>query len=154
MSWQAIGASVATFALLLNVILGTPSGISPQPVHVLLMLFSIGPFALFVPTSLFLLQFKLRLTAADFLFVQLLYLVSLWLITPFYFRHVWEDGVNWMGQAHTLTVSAIHIVGLIILTGLAGAVYRTRRSTYVNILNVAIFFFLFWCAFPYLGELP
>jgi hypothetical protein len=72
-----------------------------------------------------------------------------------YFISSWKWGLEYQGVKFTHSVCIINIVWVVFL-GLALAMNRRRTPSYgVNLfLHWALFAWLAWYAFPYLGELP
>ena len=69
-------------------------------------------------------------------------------------KMVWDYGVVWMGEDHTRLVFFEHVIGLALLSVLAWIALAKGTTSLANTLNIALFGFFFWGAFPILGELP
>jgi len=71
-----------------------------------------------------------------------------------YFVGSWKYGYQYQGREHTLAICAINSAWIVILWAM---LYRSSKtiSFSANLLfHGALFAWLAWYAFPYLGELP
>lgn len=152
--WLVLGMLMSALASAPVFIIGEPTLLSPFPMHVLLLLFVAGSGATLVLPVLFALQFLILYNRPNFLMIQLIVLAILWVLTPIYFGGSWKYGLRWMGEVHTASVFAIHFVGLSVLSGMAWAGFRRNLAAFNNLLNIFLFSFLTWGAFPILGEMP
>lgn len=139
------------------------TALSPLPIQYLIYMFSIPEFLLYSPLFIvtillfpvmFILQFWLLHDKKYFLTIQIGLLVVIWILTPLYFWASWDYGIKWMGQSHTYSVVAEHIISLLLLSGLAIWARKSAHLAKVYLLNILLFCFLIWGAFPVLGELP
>ena len=81
-------------------------------------------------------------------------LAVLTVLTAFYFARSWRDGTEYEGLQYTLAVFTLNVVCIIMLWAI---LYRSwRRASFGSnlLFHAALFAWLAWCAFPYLGELP
>jgi hypothetical protein len=75
-------------------------------------------------------------------------------LTLLYFAVSWNYGVVWQGYTHILVVAALNLLSLYVLWRLLGDA-RARPSFRHNLLfHWALFAWLAWLAFPFLGESP
>jgi len=75
-------------------------------------------------------------------------------LTGFYFVRSWRDGTQYQGGEYTIAILIVNILCIVFLWAI---LYRSWRlaSFGANLLfHAALFAWLAWCAFPYLGELP
>ena len=121
---------------------GNPGALSPTPIYVMILVFIFGPAIFVILPALFALQFLALHKRQSFLKIQLVFWSS------------WDYGLRWMGKTHTYTVFALHLSGLVLISLLALAAFLKSSSSLSKTLNILSFFFLFWCAFPILGEMP
>jgi hypothetical protein len=152
--WVSIGAFCTAMSCVPLFLFGNPGPLIPLPVHTLLLVFVLGRGVFFVLPILFTIQFLVLSRRQNFLQIQMVFLMILWALTPLYFGVSWGYGLRYMGPLHTYSVFTIHILGLAILSGLAWIGFRKRSSSVNNVLNILLSFFIFWGAFPFLGELP
>ncbi len=152
--WVALGSFIAALAFIPIFITGNPTPLSPLPIYALIILFVSGPGSLLVLPILFATQFLVLHKRQSFHKIQAVFLTVLWALTPLYFWGSWDYGLRWMGEFYTFTVFGIHVLGLAMLSGLAWWGHQKNSPPLSNILNILSFFFLFWGAFPILGELP
>lgn len=127
---------------------------NPVPFYALILLAIVEVGILYLLPVLFSLQFLILHKRHNFLRIQVIFLATLWALTPFYFWNTWEGGLRYMGEFHTRTVFAVHVSGLVLLSCLAWAAFLKRSSSLNNLLNILLFCFFFWGAFPILGETP
>jgi hypothetical protein len=67
----------------------------------------------------------------------------------------WKWGLQYQGARYTYTVCAANAVWAVLLVGLFVGFRHREESFKVNLLlHWALFAWLAWYAFPYLGELP
>jgi hypothetical protein len=82
------------------------------------------------------------------LFVVLAALSGTWFVV------LWDFGFRYQGRIHTVGVLVVSVV----LLGLVGTVWlRARRAPSINLsvsFHTALFAWLAWGGFPWLGELP
>jgi hypothetical protein len=81
-------------------------------------------------------------------------LITLSALSIAYFVGSWSYGNQYQGHQFTVAICAVNIVCLVILWAI---LYRSARlsSFKANLFfHAALFAWLAWCAFPYLGELP
>ena len=104
--------------------------------------------------AVFTVQFLLLHKTQHFLTIQAGFLAALWALTPLYFRGSWDYGVRWMGADHTRMVFTEHVVGLALLSLVGLIAFFKHSSVLAKFLNIGLFCFFFWGAFPILGELP
>jgi len=72
-----------------------------------------------------------------------------------WFVAAWKDGVQFQGKQYTVAVCALDVVWAAVLGVILWRYRRTNRSFPYNLaVHWALFAWLAWCAFPYLGELP
>ena len=154
LAWVAIGALVAPLACIPLFITGNPTPISPLPIYALIIFFIAQKGMVLVLPVLFAIQFLVLHKRPILLKIQAMFLVVLWVLTPLYFWSNWDYGMRWMGEFHTLAVFTIHVLGLAMLSVLAWLGFHKNSATLNNTLNILSFFFLFWGAFPVLGEMP
>ncbi len=152
--WIVLGAFVAALACLPVFIVGNPTPIGPLPIYVLIIFIVTGMGAVLVLPILFAIQFLVLHKRQNFNKIQASLLMVLWALTPLYFWSSWDSGLRWMGVLHTITVFAIHVLGLAVLSSLAWIGLKKNSASLNNTLNILSFFFLFWGAFPVLGEMP
>jgi len=154
LAWVALGAFVAVLACIPVFITGNPSPISPLPIYALIIFFIAQQGVILVLPILFAIQFLVLHKRQNFLRIQAVFLAVLWALTPLYFWGSWDYGLRWMGEFHAVAVFAIHVLGLAMLSGLAWLGFQKNSASFNNTLNILSFFFLFWGAFPILGEMP
>jgi hypothetical protein len=152
--WIALGVFVAALAYVPLFLMGNPSHLSPLPIYVFLFFLLAGQGAILVMPILFAIQFLVLLKRKNFFKIHSFFLAVLWGLTPLYFWDSWDYGLRWMGEFHTATVFATHVIGLTMLSGLAWVGFRINSVPFNNALNILSFFFLSWAAFPVLGEMP
>ena len=152
--WLLTGAVLAILSFLPLMSTGNPGPLSPLPVHTLALatILGITGISILLPI-LFILQFLALHKRQNFLHVQTTFLVTLWVLTPLYFWLSMENGLRYLGARHVWSVATIHITGLILLSILALIALNKHPSIFNNVLNILLFFFFFWGAFPVLGEL-
>lgn len=152
--WLTLGAICAALTSLPLMLSGNPGALSPTPIYVMILVFIFGPAIFVILPALFALQFLALHKRQSFLKIQLVFLTIVWVLTPLYFWSSWDYGLRWMGKTHTYTVFALHLSGLVLISLLALAAFLKSSSSLSKTLNILSFFFLFWCAFPILGEMP
>jgi hypothetical protein len=111
--------------------------------------------AIFVPAVLFfawnpaLFRGKSRVPKRSWLLLTALSILSI-----MYFVGTWKNGVAYQGRTYTIAVCAANFLWL---AGLWDILYSSMRlySFRANLsFHAALFAWLAWNAFPYLGELP
>ena len=152
--WLLTGTICAILSFLPLMLTGNPGPFSPLPVHTLLLATILGITGIFIllPT-LFIVQFLALHRRQNFLLIQLIFLAVLWFLTPLYFWLGLENGLHYQGANHVWSVTVIHMSCLVLLTALAFFATRNRSPAFNKLLNILLFFFFFWGAFPVLGEL-
>lgn len=154
LGWLTLGAFCSALAFAPVSLTGNPSVISPLPIYALFLLFIAGPGVFVVSPILFTIQFLALHKRQNFLRIQAGFLAVLWALTPLYFLSSWDYGLRWMGVSHTYSVFILHFSGLLLLSVLAVTGLQKQLSRLNNTLNITMFAFVFWGAFPTLGELP
>jgi hypothetical protein len=77
------------------------------------------------------------------------------ILSVFYFVMGWKLGVEYEGIEYTRAVCLINVAWIALLTLAFVRARKTRPSFMSNVLlHWALFAWLAWYAFPYLGELP
>jgi hypothetical protein len=81
--------------------------------------------------------------------------IALVVLSTAWFVSVWKDGVQFQGKQYTVAVCAFGAIWAAVLGVILWRYRRTNRSFAYNLaVHWALFAWLAWCAFPYLGELP
>jgi hypothetical protein len=77
------------------------------------------------------------------------------ILSVLWFLDGWKLGLEYEGSQYTQVVFAVNVGWLLLLWGLAIVELKTAPSFAKNLtFQCAIFIWLSWYAFPYLGELP
>jgi hypothetical protein len=158
-------ASVCTVASWCGSSAGVPTILSPLPVFVVAPLFiasALGyaePWWLVapIPFGTFLLMNCYRLRVASSAPLPLRFAILLGIATAFsifWFAAGWGYGIRYQGAAYTRASAAINLSFLLVLWICWLAI--RRRASKMGALGFATLLhcWLFWFAFPYLGELP
>jgi hypothetical protein len=66
----------------------------------------------------------------------------------------WPYGLKYQGREQTIFVILVNMLFVVALLVLLVAARRTKGFRYNFAFHAALFAWLAWCAFPYLGELP
>jgi hypothetical protein len=81
-------------------------------------------------------------------------LIALTALSVVYFVASWKYGYQYQGRQHTVVICAINGVWLLALWAM---LYRSAKTSSFSanlLFHGALFAWLAWYAFPYLGELP
>jgi hypothetical protein len=73
-------------------------------------------------------------------------------LTFVYFIGSWDFGVRWQGYVHLLAVAVLNVVALYVLSRLLRTAKSTPLFRHNLIFHWALFAWLAWLAFPWLGE--
>jgi hypothetical protein len=158
-------ASMCTVASWCGSSKGLPTIVSPLPLFVVVPWFLAGAlgytepwwFVAPIPFGTFLLMnfYQLRAAGSAPLRMRFSFLLGLSTVfSVFVFVGGWEYGIQYQGAFYTLASAAINLSFLLVLWGWWLAI--RRRGSKAAALGFATLFhcWLFWFAFPYLGELP
>jgi len=121
---------------------GVPRPTSPAPLLVVIPIFMNTPFwaALFIAPFFYLvLLSSMRLTIATYILLTGL--------SIFYLVISWEGGTIFQGMFHTIVVTLINIIVILLLL----KAWQQKHLAFFRILLVS---WMFSYAFPYLGEMP
>jgi hypothetical protein len=157
-----LGATLCTLAAWCGSWQGMPRVLSPLPLFVVVPLFASGdprfwwivgpiPFGAFVLMNLY----QLRIASPAPLPTR--FPVLLGLATAFsgcWFIGGWEYGVRYQGASYTQAVALINFSFLAVLWGWWLAVRRRAHRAAAFGFATLLHSWLFWFAFPWLGELP
>ena len=110
-----------------------------------------------IPFSTFFLMnfYQLRVAGPAPLRVRFTFLLGV--ATAFsllYFVMGWQYGIRYQGAPHTLATAAINLFFLLALWGWWLAIRQKASKPSASCVRNTASFWLFWFAFPYLGELP
>jgi len=158
-------ASLSTLASWYAFLAGVPTVRSPFPFFVIVPLVSASspgyegfwwnvapiPFGTFLLMNLY----QLRETGSAPLRMRFsVLLVPATVLSFLYFALGWAYGVRFQGVSHTLAVGVINLLFLLVLWGWWLAIERRTSKTAALGFATLLHCWLFWFAFPYLGELP
>jgi hypothetical protein len=161
-----LGASLCTAASWYGSSVGYPTILSPLPLLVIAPLFlasvlvyTAEPWWYVAPmpfgTFLFMNFYQLRVASPAPLPMRFPILLGIaTAFSIFWFAEGWAYGVRYQGTSYTLASAAINFSFLLVLWGWWLAI--RRRASKAGALGSATLLhcWLFWFAFPYLGELP
>jgi hypothetical protein len=144
---------------------GVPTILAPMPLFVTAVIFSMPQtlglnawiFVAAFASGTFVLMNSYQLRWSSCSILPIRFPVLLVIATAFsvcFFAFDWEYGVRFQGAFYTLTSAAINTLFLLVLWAWWLAI--RRRASVAGALGFATVFhcWLFWFAFPYLGELP
>jgi hypothetical protein len=75
-------------------------------------------------------------------------------LTVVYFISSWDYGVKWQGHAHVIAVLLLNVVAIYVLWRLLGQARSAPSFGHSFLFHWALFAWLAWFAFPFLGEMP
>jgi hypothetical protein len=85
---------------------------------------------------------------------SLIALGVLTVLTPMYLIASWDYGIRYQGRPHTLTMVGLNVSAAVLNWVLIVIGWRAPSFGRSVAFHTALFGWLAWCAFPYLGELP
>jgi hypothetical protein len=139
-----------------------PRVLSPMPLLTMIPVFALGHWELRwlispIPFGTFILMnsYLLRTSSAEPLpkrFPCLLGLATA--LSVLYFILGWKDGIRYQGASYTLASAVINAWFLLVLWTWWLAVRHRASMTAALGFATLLHSWLFWFAFPYLGELP
>jgi hypothetical protein len=146
---------------------GTPTILSPLPLFVVIPLFVASGlgctqpwcwwFVAPIPFGTFLMMNFYQLRSAGLAPLPMRFSFLLGLATAFsvyLFVGGWKYGVRYQGTTYTLASAAINLSFLLLLWGWWLAVRQRASKASTLGFATSLHCWLFWFAFPYLGELP
>jgi hypothetical protein len=141
---------------------GVPTMLTPLPLFSIVPYFALGDTGLWwsiplIPIGTFVLLnfYQLRVTGPSPLPTRFAFLLGL--VTAFsacWFVGGWGYGVQYQGLLFTLDSAVINVVFLLVLWSWWFAVRRRASKAAALRFATLLHCWLFWFAFPYLGELP
>jgi hypothetical protein len=160
-----LGATVCTFASWCGSSVGYPTIFSPLPLFVIAPLFLAGDlwnpvpwwFVAPIPFATFLFMNLYQVRVASPAPLPMRFPVLLGMATAFsilWFAEGWGYGTRYQGAAYTLASASINVLFLHILWGWWLAIRRSASKAGALGFATLLHCWLFWFAFPYLGELP
>jgi hypothetical protein len=155
-----VAASAVLAAAWTGVVTPVPTELSPLPMLTVIPAFLLSAwnyrFAVLLPTMLFLFWNPALLRGRDIIpkrtYVLLLILTAL---SALWFVSGWKFGLQYHGAHYIHFVCGVNIGWLALLWALTVRALKGAPSFTKNlVLHCAVFVWLSWYAFPYLGELP